>query len=74
MEENKLTIQEAYIAMLNYLENLYFLTKSDDLAGFLGSMQLLDDKSTWDPAVWGDWIEAVEKVKKNRSNSRDKSE
>ncbi|EON79014.1 hypothetical protein ADIS_0431 [Lunatimonas lonarensis] len=66
MEEKKITILEAYKAMLKYLENLYELTESDDLAGFLGSMTLLEDGKPADQAVWHDWINAV-------NNTLDKS-
>lgn len=57
-----LTTKQAYIAMIFYLEKLFVLTKSDDVAGFLGSMSLLHDGTTADPAVWDDWIESVHKA------------
>jgi hypothetical protein len=59
MEDEKITVLESYKAMLKYLENLYELTESDDLAGFLGSMTLLGDGKPADQAVWHDWINAV---------------
>ena len=59
-----LTTQEAYKAMFYYLEFLYEITKSDDLGGFLGGMSLLEDEKTADPAVWDDWLTAVNKAKK----------
>ena len=59
-----LTVEEAYKAMYLYLDNLYGSTKSDDLGGFLGDMSTLLDGKCADPAVWEDWLEAVEKVKK----------
>ena len=55
----KITIEQAYKAMFKYLENLYFISKSNDLGGFLGSMMLLDDGKPADPAVWQDWLKAV---------------
>jgi hypothetical protein len=57
-----LTAQEAYIAMHKYLEHLYALTNSDDLAGLLGSMSLLPDGHPADPAVWIDWTRIVQEV------------
>lgn len=60
---DNLTIKEAYQVMLLYLENLYELTDSDDLAGFLGSMQFLEDGSTADSAAWEDWLDSVKKLK-----------
>ncbi|WP_221274634.1 hypothetical protein [Thaumasiovibrio subtropicus] len=44
------------------MDKLYTLTNSDDLAGFLGSMSLLDDGMPADSAVWSDWLEAIEKA------------
>ncbi len=64
--EKKITIMEAYKAMFYFLENLYHLTKSEDLAGFLGSMMLLEDGSTADPAYWEDWLNAIKKLKNGK--------
>ncbi len=60
---NNLTIQEAYKAMYAYLEQLYISTKSDELGSLLGSMSVIADGETADPAVWKDWLKAVEKIK-----------
>lgn len=62
MVAEKITIKQAYTAMFYYLENLYKMTNSGDLAGFLGSMSLLSDGKPADAAVWEDWVEAVNKV------------
>jgi hypothetical protein len=62
MEDEKITVFVAYKAMVKYLENLYKLTESDDIAGFLGSMTLLEDGNPADQAVWDDWIDAVNKA------------
>lgn len=62
MENEKITVLEAYKAMLKYLENLYDLTESEDLAGFLGSMELLEDGRPADQAAWHDWINAVNNI------------
>lgn len=45
------TEEEAYRAMLLFLEKLQALTGSDDLAGFLGSMALLEDGKPADPPI-----------------------
>jgi len=58
----KLTEKQAYLAMFYYLENLYELTSSDDLGGFLGSMMMLKDGTPADPACWSDWQKAIHKV------------
>jgi hypothetical protein len=62
MENPSLSSFQAYKAMYFYLENLYELTKSDDLGGFLGSMSLLQDGKPADAAVWQDWEEAIQKA------------
>jgi len=60
--DTKLTIREAYTAMYKFLEHEYEMTGSNDIGGMLGSMSLLDDGGTADPAAWEDWIKSVEKV------------
>jgi len=50
----KLTIEQAYLAMFYFLEDLYERTHSDDLGGFLGSFRLLNDRKPADPAAWSD--------------------
>ena len=60
--ETILTVEEAYKAMYIYLNNLYEMTNSDDLAGFLGSMTLLEDGKPIDSAIWDDWLMAINDV------------
>lgn len=64
---NETTQKEAYLSMFAFLERYYELTKSDDIGSLLGSMSLLQDGETADPAIWNDWLEAIEKVKNMRS-------
>lgn len=66
--EDKITIKEAYAAMYAYLKGIYELTGSDDLGGFLGSMSLLEDGSPADPAVWEDWMRAVQQARLGQVN------
>lgn len=62
--DNILSEKEAYLAMLYFLEELQQRTNSDDIAGFLGGMQLNKyDDQPMDPAHRSDWLKAVEKVK-----------
>ena len=70
MKEEKMSIREAYLAMFEYLEKLYKRTSSEDLGGFLGSMELIDDDLPGDPAVWSDWLQAVQKAKKSTYNKK----
>jgi hypothetical protein len=64
--EDTITIKEAYAAMYEYLRMLHDMTGSDDLGGFLGSMSLLENGAPADPAVWGDWMRAVQKAKQGQ--------
>ena len=70
--QKQLTYDQAYKAMFYYLKNLYELTKSEDLAGFLGSMSLLEDDIPADSAVLNDWNKAVEKALKDDDVSNTK--
>ena len=55
----RLSKREAYLAMFSFLEQRYDMTKSDELGALLGSMSLLRDGGTADPAIWEDWCQAV---------------
>ncbi|MEO1246218.1 MAG: hypothetical protein AAFX56_11110 [Pseudomonadota bacterium] len=57
---NTLSEEEAYLAMFAFIEKRYRLTASDDLASFLSDMSLLFEGGTADPALQGDWKEALE--------------
>jgi len=47
--------------MVCFLDDYYYTTMSDNLAVLLGGMQLFEnDEGTWDPAMWYDWISAIE--------------
>jgi hypothetical protein len=48
-----LTEKEAFDAMVLFLEKFYAITESDDVGALLGSMMVLEDRGTADPAVWG---------------------
>ena len=58
-----ITLDEGYLAMFIFLHDLQKRTNSDDLAEFLGSMSILADGNTADPAMKQDWVEAVEKAR-----------
>jgi hypothetical protein len=59
----KLTSLQAYKAMLVFLEEYYEqVGRPDGLGGLLGELQCLESGATADPASWGDWVRAVEKV------------
>ena len=58
---NESDAKKAYLAMFSFLENHWIRTKSDELGALLGSMSLLPDGGTADPAVWQEWIRALER-------------
>jgi len=61
----QLSEQEAYAAMFAFLEHRYKLTQSDDLGALLGSMSLLPNGGTADPAIWQDWCNAIKEAISN---------
>jgi len=58
----KLSEREAYSAMFAFLEQRFQLSGSDELGALLGSMSLLPNGITADPAIWEDWLAAVKKA------------
>jgi hypothetical protein len=65
----QLTTVEAFHAMVKFLEKYYEFTKSDDIGSLLGGMDqgFWDNESTFDPALWKDWVESVDAVLKEKS-------
>lgn len=53
---------QAFQAMVLFLEEYYKRGKSDDIAMLLSSLILLEDGSTADPAMWGDWLQSIRKL------------
>jgi hypothetical protein len=68
LRNNFLTIKEAYLSMYFFLENIYDLTKSEDIAILLGNLQLDEDDVPFDSAYWEDWLNSIHKVKSNVIN------
>lgn len=58
----KLTEQQAFKAMVLFLEGFYERTNADDIGRLLSDLILLEDGSTADPAAWYDWMNCVQKV------------
>lgn len=63
-----LTEEEAFQAMIKFLEKYYNLTKSDDVGGLLGSLMIVENGKPLDIALWYDWIKSLEEVKTQRDN------
>ena len=64
--ESKLTVEQAYRAMLAFLAREVELTESSDLADLLSEYRLDADGKTADPALWEEWLEAVGKAVKEK--------
>ena len=61
---DKLTHEQAYAAMFDFIEQIFRRTKSDDLAALLGSMSMTADGLPADPALSEEWLKSVEKAKR----------
>ena len=55
-----MTDKQAYAATFYFLEQMFLRTGSDELGALLGSMSLLADGGTADPAMAKDWQAAVD--------------
>lgn len=64
----KLSSQQAFEAMVLFLEMYYEHTQSDDVGGLLSDMIFLEDGTTADPATWGEWVECIERVLNKKEN------
>ena len=58
-----MTVEQAYRAMLAFLEREVDLTESSDLADLVSEYKLGADGQSRDPAIWEEWLDAVGKVK-----------
>ncbi|ALK95055.1 hypothetical protein AB595_18850 [Massilia sp. WF1] len=61
--DNILTVEQAYRAMLVFLEREVELTESSDLADLVSEYKLGADGHSRDPAIWEEWLEAVAKAR-----------
>ena len=59
-----LTLQQAFAAMVLFLEDYYSRTQSDDIAALLSDLNtdIWADHTTGDPAAWEDWVACVHKI------------
>ena len=62
-----LTVDQAYRAMLAFLEREVELTECSDLADLLAGYRLDDDGRTSDPVLWDEWMDAVARVQAGTS-------
>jgi hypothetical protein len=68
--EKKLTVDEAYDAMIDYLDKYYNRTHSDDVGSLLTGMLLLADGKSADSAALNDWNESVDKILNQKKHVR----
>lgn len=59
----ELNIEEAFRAMVIFLEKYYERTGSDDVGGLLSDMLLVEGGGTMDPSAWYDWLDSVSVIK-----------
>jgi hypothetical protein len=55
-------VDQAYVAMYEYILEFYNRTKSDEVGALLGGMSYLGDGNTADPSAWNDWLRCVQKA------------
>ncbi|WP_161638402.1 hypothetical protein [uncultured Brevundimonas sp.] len=60
----ELSIRESYLCMAHFLETYWDRggRSSEELAGLLGGLPLSPDGVSADPAMMGDWLDAVAAV------------
>ena len=68
--ERMLTIDDAYDAVVDYLEKLYNKTKSGDVGSLASEMSLFADGKSADPAAQKDWTRSVDKILDSNSSNR----
>jgi hypothetical protein len=62
-KDSKITIFQAYKAMFEFLNDVYYREgQPDNLGSFLSDLQILKDGSTADPAAWEGWSRVIEKI------------
>lgn len=62
----QLTEKEAFQAMFLFLEKYYHLTKAEDVGNLLGSLMIVENGKPLDIALWYDWLECLEEIKKEQ--------
>lgn len=69
MVNKKLSINQAYDAMFDFLEEHYNALQGDEVGSLLGSMSLMEDRKPLDPALWETWERCVAKALKGQVKS-----
>jgi len=61
---DKVSVREAYLAMFEYLQRYYERGKSDEIGSMLGSLSLLRDGESVDPAAISDFLVSMDAVRR----------
>lgn len=63
-QNTKITVFDAYIAMIKTIEDYNKFLQSDDINGLLSAMSLttFTDGGSADPAVWESWENAIHAI------------
>ncbi|MBP6870359.1 hypothetical protein KBC04_05725 [Candidatus Babeliales bacterium] len=69
--EAKLTTEQSFNVMYEFLDIYFLQNRSGDLATILGGMSFLQDGGTADPAMWGMWIESIDNICKKQNLKND---
>jgi hypothetical protein len=64
--DNTMTVEQAYRAMLAFLQREVELTESTDLADLVSEYRLGADGLPRDPTLWEEWLEAVNSTRRPR--------
>ena len=59
-ENDSIPITTAYVAMYKFIQLYYNLSKPEQIGDLLSGMAFLSDGRPADPAMWSDWMDAVE--------------
>lgn len=60
--DSRITVNQAFRAMILFLEMYYKGFDSDILAGILSDLQICPDGETADPATGKEWLECLKKA------------
>ena len=71
-DEDTLTVQQAFLAMFNFLEIHFERLGPGEIGTVLSEISLLPDGGTLDPAAWDDWMNSVRKAKNGEVDPKHK--
>lgn len=62
--DDKVSIREAYLGMFEYLRRRYERGSSAEIGSMLGSLSLLQDGESVDPAAMSDFLASMDAVRR----------